>query len=107
MGWNYITLRSNELHIFSKSYVKVVNNVATFVKPAPPTIIVTNETILVQYSIKQGLKVFVKKGEAAVQKELQKFHDHRVVKPNKPQDLSYEQRRRSLVYLMCQKLKSD
>ena len=71
------------------------------------TNIITNETILTQYSIKKGLKVFVKKGEAAVQKELQQFHDRRVVEPKKPQDLSYEQRRRSLAYLMFLKLKSD
>ena len=61
--------------------------------------------ILNQYSIKQGLKVFGKKGEAAVRKELQQFHDRRVLEPNKPQDLSYEQRRRSLAYLMFLKLK--
>ena len=78
-----------------------------FFKPTPPTNIITNKTILTQYSIKQGLKVFGKKGEAAVRKELQKFHDRRVVEPKKPQDLNYEQRRRSLAYLMFLKLKSD
>ena len=45
--------------------------------------------------------------EAAVKKELQQFHDRRVVEPKKPRDLSYEQRRRSLAYLMFLKLKSD
>ena len=73
----------------------------------PPTNIITNETILTQYSINQGLKVFGKKGKAEVRKELQQFHDHRVFEPKKPQDLSYEQWRRSLAYLMFLKLKSD
>ena len=41
----------------------------------PPTNIIANETILTQYSINQGLKVFRKKGGAAVQKELQQIHD--------------------------------
>ena len=34
-------------------------------------------------------------------------HDRMVVEPKKPQDLSYEQRRRILVYLIFLKLKSD
>ena len=41
-----------------------------FFKPNPPTNIVTNDTILIQYSIKQMLKVFGNKGEAEVKKEL-------------------------------------
>ena len=45
--------------------------------------------------------------EAAVGKELQQFHDRRVVEHKKPQDLSYEQRRRSLAYLTFLKLKSN
>ena len=58
-----------------------------------------------QYSSKQGLKVFGMKDEAAGQKELQQFHGCRIVEPKKPQDLSYEQRRRVLAYLMFLKLK--
>ena len=64
-------------------------------------------TILTQYIIKQGIKVFGTKGEAALQKELQQFHYRRIVKPKKSQDLSYKQRRRSLTYLMFLKLKVD
>ena len=106
MGWNNLIVDSNEIHSVAKSYVNVVNDITSFVKPTPPTNIITNETILTQYIIKQGLQVF-KKGEAAVQKELHQFHDHRVVEPKKHQDLSYEQRIRSLAYLMFLKLKSD
>ena len=107
MGWKNRIVRSNELHSVTKAYVKVVNDIATFVKPKPPTNIITKETILTKYSIKQGLKVFVKKGEAEVQKLLQQFHDRRVFEPKKPQDLSYEQLRRSMAYMMFLKLKRD
>ena len=68
MGWINLIVGSNELHSVAKSYVNIVNNIATFVKPNPPTNIITNDTILTQYIIKQGLEVFGKKSEAAVQK---------------------------------------
>ena len=107
MGWKNLIVGSNEIHSVAKAYVNVVNAITSFVKPTPPTNIITNDTILTQYSTKQVLKVFVKKGEDEVQKELQQFHDRRVVEPKKPQDLSYEQRIRSLAYLMFLKLKID
>ena len=81
MGWNNLIVGSNEIHSVAKAYVNVVDSITSFVKPTPPTNIITNETILTQYIIKQGLKVFGKKGEAEVQKELHHFHDRRVVKP--------------------------
>ena len=81
MGWNNLIIGSNEIHSVSKAYVDVVNAIDTFFKTTPPTNIITNETILMQYSIKHGLKVFGKKGEAELRKEPQKFHDHRVVGP--------------------------
>ena len=96
MGWKKIIVGSNELHRVAKSYVKVADDISNFFRSTPPTNTINNDTILTQCSIKQGLKVFDKKGKAALRKELQKFHDCRVVKPNKPQDLSYDQRRRSL-----------
>ena len=105
MGWNNLIVGSNEIHSAEKAYVNVVNAITSFVKPTPPTNIITNETILTQYSIKQELKVFGKKGKTAVRKKLQQFHDRRVVETKKPQDLSYEQRRRSMEYLMFMKLK--
>ena len=66
MGWNNLIIGSNEIHSVTKAYVNVVNAITSFVKPTPPTNIITNETILTQYRIKQGLKVFGNKGEAAV-----------------------------------------
>ena len=71
MGWNNLLVGSNELHSVAKAYINVVSAIAYFVKPTPPTNIITNNAILTQYRIKQVLKVFGKKGEAAVQKELQ------------------------------------
>ena len=98
MGWNNIIVGSNELYSVAKSYINVVNSITYFVKPKPPTNIITNDTILSHYSINKVLNVFGKKGEAAVRKELQQFHYCRVVELKKPQDLSYEQWRRSLAY---------
>ena len=68
MGWSNLIFGSNEIHSISKAYVNVVNAITSFFKPTPPTNIIANETILTQYSINQGLKVFGKKGEAEVQK---------------------------------------
>ena len=68
MVWNNLIVVSNEIYSVSKAYVNVVNDISTFVKPTPPTKIITIETILTQYSTKQGLKVFGNKGEDAVQK---------------------------------------
>ena len=90
MVWNNFIVGSNKLQSVAKAYVNIVNYIAILVKPTPPTIIITSDTVLMQYIIKQGLKIFGKKGKNAVQKELQQFHDFRVVKPKKPQDLSYE-----------------
>ena len=68
MGWNNLIVGSNEIHSVAKAYVNVVNAITSFVKTTPPTNIITNETILTQYSIKQGLKFFENKVEAAVRK---------------------------------------
>ena len=59
---------SYALHSVEKSHVNVVKAIATFFEPTPPTNIITNETVLNQYTIKQGHKVFGKKGETALQK---------------------------------------
>ena len=92
---------------YFETYINVVNAIASFVKPKSQTNIITNVTILTQYNMKQGLKIFGKKGWSAVLKEIQKFHYLRVIKLKKPQDLSYEQYRSSLAYLMFLKAKSD
>ena len=68
MGWNNLIIGSNEIHSVAKAYVNIVNAITSFAKPTPPTKIITNETILTQYSIKQGLKVLENKCEDAVRK---------------------------------------
>ena len=68
MGWNNMIVVYHDLHNVEKAYVNVVNYISTFVYPTPPTNIITNDTILTQYSIKQVLKVFCKKIRAAVRK---------------------------------------
>ena len=57
MGWSYLIVGSHAFHSVAKSYVNVVNAIATFAEPTPLTNIITNEIIMNQYSIKQGLKV--------------------------------------------------
>ena len=54
--------------MLQNSYVNVVNDIAAFVETNPPTNTITSETILTQYIIRQGLKIFGKKGKAEVQK---------------------------------------
>ena len=66
IGWNNLIVSCNEIHSFAKAYVNVNNDITSFFKPTPPTNITTNKTILKQYIINQGLKVFGKKFEAAV-----------------------------------------
>ena len=58
MGWNNIIVVSNKLHSVAKAYVNVVNSINSFVKPTPPTNIITNKTILTQFRIKKGFNVF-------------------------------------------------
>ena len=102
MGWSNLVDGARDLHNVVMSHVNVVNAIDTFVGPTPPTNIIKNETILNQYSIKQGLQIFWQKGEVAVQKELQQFHDSRFVNPNKPRNLTYEQLGNSLLYFLNQ-----
>ena len=57
MGWINLIYGHHAFHNIAKLYVKIINDVATFVEPTPPTNIITNETFLTNYIIKQGLKV--------------------------------------------------
>ena len=65
-GWINLIVGARALHNVATTFVNVVNAIDTFVEPNPPTNIIKNETILTQYSIKQGLKVSGKKVKAAV-----------------------------------------
>ena len=96
MEWRNLIVGARSLHNITGAYVNVVNSITTFVEPTTPTNIITHENILTQYSIKQGLQIFWKKGKAAVQKYPQKFHNRIVFEPKKPCNITYEQRKKSL-----------
>ena len=105
--WSNLIVGARALYNVAKAYVNVLNDIATFVEPTPPTNIILNETILTQCSINQGIQILVQKGEAAVRKWLQSFHDHRFFEPKKPRDITYEQQKKRLAYLMFLKIKND
>ena len=67
MFWNNLIVVSHALCSVVKAYVNIVNSTTSFDDPTPPTNIITNYTILNQYSIKQGIILFGKKGKASVQ----------------------------------------
>ena len=71
--------------------------------PAPRVFI--NETILSQYGTKHGLEIYGKSGEDKVQKELWQIHYCRVVESIFLSELTPDQRRSDIVYLMFLKLK--
>ena len=106
MVWIKPIVGACDLHNVVMVYIKVVNTIANIIEPTPPTKIITNENILTQYIIKQGLLIFGQKGEVIVQKELQQFHNQRVVEQKKPCDPTYEQHMEILAYLMFIKLKN-
>ena len=58
-----------------------------------------------QMSMKKGLKMFGEGGYAAVKKEMQQLHDRKVMQPVCRKDLSPEQKKEALGYLMFLKKK--
>ena len=71
--------------------------------PASPTTL--DHTILTQYTLTNGLQVFGAPGKEAVFREMQQLHQRKVCEPRKATDLSAEQRKASLGYLMFLKQK--
>jgi hypothetical protein len=63
--------------------------------------------LLMQMSLKQGLKVFGKKGEAGAMKEMQQLHDMETFFPRDPKSLTREERIRALSSLIFLKEKSN
>ena len=63
--------------------------------------------LLMQMSLKQGLKVFRKKGEAGAMKEMQQLHDMETLLPRDPESLTREERIRALSSLIFLKEKSN
>ena len=61
MEYNNLVVGSHTIYNFTKDYINVLNDIFTFIDTTPPTNIITNETILTQYIIRQEIKVFCKK----------------------------------------------
>ena len=62
-------------------------------------------TCLTQYHLSKGLKVFGQKGIEAVLKELKQLHDWMVIEPQHPEEMSKDEKKASLQYLMFLKKK--
>ena len=54
----------------------------------------------VQMSMKKGIQMFGKDGVAAVKKEMQQLHDHKVMVAKHSSDLTPKQKKQALTYLM-------
>ena len=62
-------------------------------------------TVMTQYSIKKGLKMYGKAGADAVVKEMQQLDERQVIEPRKADMLTREEKRGALQYLMFLKQK--
>jgi hypothetical protein len=62
-------------------------------------------TVMTQLNMKQGIKTFGKAGINAVQAELKQLHDREVMQPVHANELSHDQKKASLQYLMFLKQK--
>jgi hypothetical protein len=62
-------------------------------------------TVLTQYNVKKGLKIFGEAGAKAVIKEKQQLHDRAVIQPKLANMLTRDEKRCSLQYLMFLKQK--
>ncbi len=67
--------------------------------------VILQSIILTQYNLKQGIKKFGDDGKAAVLAELQQLYDRNVMKPVGKFDLTAEERKGALRYLMFLKEK--
>jgi hypothetical protein len=64
-------------------------------------------TVMTKMNMKKGIKVFGQDGFDAVLKELQQLHDHGVLEPKHDHELSTEDKKRVLQYLMFLKKKRN
>jgi hypothetical protein len=64
-------------------------------------------TVMTQHSMKRGIKEFGEAGVDAVLKELQQLHDRKVLEPVSVGNMTKEERRASLQYLMFLKKKRN
>ena len=71
----------------------------------PASLTTLNHTIMTQYTLSKGLQVFGPLGKEAVFREMQQLHQRKVCEPCKATDLSTDQHKASLGYLMFLKQK--
>jgi hypothetical protein len=64
-------------------------------------------TVMTQHSMKRGIKEFGEAGVNAVLKELQQLHDRKVLEPVSSDNITREEKRASLQYLMFLKKKRN
>ena len=57
-------------------------------------------TILTQYHVSKGLKIFGEKGVASVLKELRQLHDRMVMEPKFVENMTKKQKTDALQYIM-------
>jgi Reverse transcriptase (RNA-dependent DNA polymerase) len=62
-------------------------------------------TVMTQYSVRKGLKIFGEAGVEAVLQELQQLHNRKVIRPVLSSSLTYQEKKASLAYLMFLKEK--
>jgi len=63
--------------------------------------------MLTQMNVQQGLLTFGEKGNEAISKELKQLHEKRAITPMQRADMTIEDRRKALRYLMFLKEKRD
>jgi hypothetical protein len=62
--------------------------------------VILQSIVMTQYKLRQGIKKFGRKGKAAVMEELQQLYDRDIMQPISKSDLSPEERKGALRYLM-------
>jgi hypothetical protein len=62
-------------------------------------------TVMTQHSMKKGIKAFGEAGVDAVLKELKQLHDRKVLEPTDATEMTRDQKRATLQYLMFLKKK--
>jgi len=66
---------------------------------------ILEHTVMTQYSVNKGLKIFGESGVEAILQELQQLHGRKVIEPVMPSSLSYQAKKDALPYLMFLKRK--
>ena len=93
-------------HVKKISHLNVLRTIAKFHKPDIEKNLVTHY-LLSQYGMKKGIKMFDECGVRAVHKELDQLLYRKLIQPRLHRELTSEQKRRSLSYLIFIKEKRD